>query len=337
VATRRGEADYFAPQTFGAAMDWLEENYGRGRNGAPSPDAAPLPDRAEDPNRPFFLYVDTFDPHEPWDPPQHYVDLYDPGYRGEEVIYPAYAASGFMTDAEERHARALYAGEVTMVDRWLGKLLQRVDDLGLRETTAVLFVADHGFFHGEHGWWGKGRAPFYDVLNHIPFLARIPGVAGGRRNDAFVQPVDLMPTILDLAGVPAPDTCHGSSLLPLVRGTTPANWRSDAVSSTCFGPAAQRRQPGSTTLVTPEWTYLYLGGVGVAELYDARNDPAQRHNLAPERPDVVQCLHGQLLAKLEALNTPSAHLEARRTVPQPAPQPGLWIGPQGKDPSAQLL
>jgi arylsulfatase A-like enzyme len=337
VATRRGEADYFAPQTFGAAMDWLEENYGRGRNGAPSPDAAPLPDRAEDPKRPFFLYVDTFDPHEPWDPPQHYVDLYDPGYRGEEVIYPAYAASGFMTDAEERHARALYAGEVTMVDRWLGKLLQRVDDLGLRETTAVLFVADHGFFHGEHGWWGKGRAPFYDVLNHIPFLARIPGVAGGRRSDAFVQPVDLMPTILDLAGVPAPDTCHGSSLLPLVRGTTPDNWRSDAVSSTCFGPAAQRRQPGSTTLVTPEWTYLYLGGVGVAELYDARNDPAQRHNLAPERPDVVQCLHGQLLAKLEALNTPSAHLEARRTVPQPAPQPGLWIGPQGKDPSAQLL
>jgi arylsulfatase A-like enzyme len=224
-----------------------------------------------------------------------------------------------------------------MVDRWLGKLLQRVDDLGLRETTAVLFVADHGFFHGEHGWWGKGRAPFYDVLNHIPFLARVPRLAGGRRIDAFVQPVDLMPTILDLAGVPAPDAGHGASLVPLLRGETPDGWRASAISSTCFGPATQRRPPGSSTLVTPEWTYLYLGGIDMAELYDARADPQQRHNLAPERPEVLQHLHGQLLAKLDALNTPAAHLEARRAVPQPAAQAGLWIGPQGKDPSAQLL
>ena len=75
----------------------------------------------------------------------------------------------------------------------------------------------------------------------------------------------------------------------------------------------------------------------MAELYDARADPQQQHNVAPERSAVLQHLHGQLLAKLEALNTPAAHVEARRAVPQPAAQAGLWIGPQGKDPSAQLL
>jgi arylsulfatase A-like enzyme len=85
--------------------------------------------------QPFFLYVDTFDPHEPWDPPQWYVDLYDPGYQGEEVIYPQYAPCDFLSEAEVKHCRALYAGEVTMVDAWVGKLLNRLDDLGLREDT----------------------------------------------------------------------------------------------------------------------------------------------------------------------------------------------------------
>ena len=123
VAERKMEADYFAPKTMDTAADWLERNY----------------------KHPFFLYAETFDPHEPWDPPQYYVDLYESGYEGEEVIYPRYDKCNYMTESELRHCRALYNGEVTMVDRAVGRLLERVESLGLMSNTMVIFASDHGF------------------------------------------------------------------------------------------------------------------------------------------------------------------------------------------------
>ncbi len=121
VSDRTSEEDYFVARTMRSAMRWLEENRD---------------------SKPFFLYVDTFDPHEPWDPPRWYVDLYDPGYEVEEVIYPNYAPCDYLSEAELKHARALYAGEVSLVDTWVGRLLDRVDELGLRDDTVVIFTTD---------------------------------------------------------------------------------------------------------------------------------------------------------------------------------------------------
>ena len=81
---------------------------------------------------PFFLWLDTFDPHEPWDAPPYYVDWYDPGYRGEVLAHANYGRADYMTEAERQHTKALYAAEVSMVDKWIGRLLQQVDDLGYR-------------------------------------------------------------------------------------------------------------------------------------------------------------------------------------------------------------
>ncbi len=91
---RTTEEEYLSPQVFRAANAWLEKNH-----------------QAEK----FFLCVDCFDPHEPWDPPQYYRDLYDPGYQGIEVIMPLYhaKASDYLTEAQLKHMRALYAAEVT--------------------------------------------------------------------------------------------------------------------------------------------------------------------------------------------------------------------------------
>lgn len=109
VSNRRTEADYFPAQTMTRAAAWLEENADEG---------------------PFFLWVDTFDPHEPWDPPQPYVDRYDAGYQGEEVIYPHYDFwEKSLTPEELNHCRALYAGEVTLVDHWVGQLMDKIDAL----------------------------------------------------------------------------------------------------------------------------------------------------------------------------------------------------------------
>ena len=79
----------------------------------------------------FILWVDSWDPHEPWDPPAYYVDQYDPGYEGDEIIYPCYGFSNYMTEQELNHVRALYAAEVTMVDRWVGMLFDSMRLMGL--------------------------------------------------------------------------------------------------------------------------------------------------------------------------------------------------------------
>ncbi len=206
ATARRSEEDWCCAGVMRAAAEWLETNAGR---------------------RPFFLMVDGFDPHEPWDPPQSYVDRYDPGYQGDVLFYPHYTSADQYTEPELRHMRALYAGEVTLVDRWLGHLLDRVDRLGLWENTAVLFFSDHGFLHGEHGLVGKSARhsgamrgwPLYRELVEVPMMAAPPGVAP-RRVNAFAHPGDLMPTVLELAGVPRPARVTGrvSGAAPSRRG-----------------------------------------------------------------------------------------------------------------------
>ena len=128
---RRFESDYLVARVMTEAVHWLERNYKQEH---------------------FFLWIDSWDPHEPWDPPKYYVDLYDPGYEGEEVIYPCYGFSReIMSEAELKHVQALYAGEVTLVDRWLGHLLDTVELLGLKENTLVLLLSDHGHYFGDAG------------------------------------------------------------------------------------------------------------------------------------------------------------------------------------------
>lgn len=321
VSDRRSEADYFAPRTMRRAMQWLEENLDC---------------------QPFLLYVDTFDPHEPWDPPQWYVDLYDPGYRGEEVIYPQYAPCDFLSEAELKHCRALYAGEVTLVDAWVGKLLGRLDDLGLRDDTVVIFTTDHGFYHGEHGLMGKSiisdefscAVPLYDEVARIPLFVRGPGLAPGRRQ-ALAQPPDLMPTILDLAGVEIPDTVQGASLAPVLRGDTdqvrPLQLASHSI---IYGERARR----FTTITDGEWALIYPGarvdlsqaaessivdsirrleiatyaGAGGPELYRLPTDPGQTNNVFAQHRDVAARLHAEHVKMLEALDTPEEHLANRR-------------------------
>ena len=101
----------------------------------------------------FFLYVDTWDPHEPWDAPAYYTEPYWPGYDGE-VIQPVYGHwrdAPHLTEEKVNKARATYCGEITMVDTWIGYLLRRVENMGLMEKTAIIFTSDHGFYFGEHG------------------------------------------------------------------------------------------------------------------------------------------------------------------------------------------
>ncbi|MBM3502052.1 MAG: sulfatase, partial [Armatimonadetes bacterium] len=116
---RTGDEDYQAARTFRRAIEWLERNHAQER---------------------FFLYIDSFDPHEPWEAPDEFLNLYDPGWRGPRLIYANLYRREDLPAEEHHHVRARYAAECTLVDHWVGELLGAVDRLGLAETTLIVLV-----------------------------------------------------------------------------------------------------------------------------------------------------------------------------------------------------
>jgi arylsulfatase A-like enzyme len=287
VSSRRFEEDYFVAQTMTSAAKWLELNY--------------------DQHEKFFLHVDTFDPHEPWDPPKWYADMYDPDWKGGEVAGGAYVrgvnrlATSDLTEDELNHLRALYAGEVTMVDRWVGMLLNKIEDLGLFENTAVIFTADHGTYLGEHGYVGK-RDHLYEEVTHIPLIVRMPDSEGNLRSrcGAIVQSPDLTPTILHLAEVPPPPTVQGRSILPAAQGEETQD-SGIAVSSPSL---IRRTLPSWITVTSEEWALL-AARINAptqveSELYNLSKDPSETQNLYYKEAEVAEQLRSKMIEFLRS-------------------------------------
>ena len=294
-----GDEDRRAGRTMRAAYRWLEDQYND--------------------ETPFFLFVDTFDPHEPWDPPRYYIDLYDKGYEGDELMEPAYEPADYATQREIEHMRCMYAGKLTMVDRWIGYLLDGIKRLGFANNTAIIFTSDHGFYHGEHNLIGKvlldrdgaicGRWPLYSTISHPPLLVKIPGVTDGKRYDSFCQPPEIAPTILELMDVAIPSRIQGQSLVPLIRGEQ-KSIRDFAINSLTYIQDAEVRCP--TCFRTKDYLYVYGGDEWASELYDLRTDPEETHNIIDKHTDVAKQLHQQYLDFLKEVKCPTMSLDARR-------------------------
>jgi len=130
--------------------------------------------------RPFCVVVDTFEPHEPWTPPRKYIDMYgDPDYHGPEPARPYYAPvsrylHGHHGQVLVERMQALYAGEVTMTDRWLGVFMDRFHELGLDSDTVVVLVSDHGFYLGDYGYTGKIATVLHPALIKTPLIVIDP-------------------------------------------------------------------------------------------------------------------------------------------------------------------
>ncbi|HUZ13393.1 MAG TPA: sulfatase-like hydrolase/transferase [Caulobacteraceae bacterium] len=196
----RGEADFPGPRTMAAAARWVEENAGQHER--------------------FFLFVDEFDPHEPFDTPEPWASKYDPDWRGPHLIWPPYAvgaqARGIIDARQGRQIRSQYGAKLSMIDHWLGKLMDAVEARGLFEDTLVMVVTDHGHYLGEKDCWGKPGCPIYAPLGHIPLLIRAPGVAAGTCA-ALTTAVDIFATLADIFDVQVRQRTHGRSLMPLLR------------------------------------------------------------------------------------------------------------------------
>jgi arylsulfatase A-like enzyme len=197
----RSEADFPGPRTMAEAARWLD-------------DEAPAHDR-------FLLFVDEFDPHEPFDTPEPWASMYDPEWEGPKMIWPPYTkagvANGVLTEREGRQLRAAYGGKLTMIDHWFGRILDSLDRQGLWDDTVVIVCTDHGHYLGERDLWGKPASPIFEPMGHIPLLVSWPGAPAGT-TDALTTSVDLHATLLEVFGVASEHRTHGSSLVPLLTG-----------------------------------------------------------------------------------------------------------------------
>jgi arylsulfatase A-like enzyme len=199
----RDEADFPGARTMSQAAAWLARQ-------------APAADR-------FFLFVDEFDPHEPFDVPEPWMSRYDPDWTGPKVIWPPYArdavASGVLDERTAAHIRANYGAKLTFIDHWLGRVLDEIDRQDLWADTAVIVGTDHGHYLGERDVFGKPDVPVYEPLGHIPLFIAWPGVEPGPVG-ALTTTVDLFATLCDVFGVTPEHRTHGSSLVPVITGAT---------------------------------------------------------------------------------------------------------------------
>ncbi len=192
-------------------------------------------------DKPFFLWIDSFDPHEPWDAPSMFEGKpspYNPDYKGNPMLLALWTpVEGRISDAECEHVRALYMETIELVDKRVGMLMDSLKQQGLWDETMIIVTSDHGQPMGKgehgHGLMRKCRPWPYEELVHVPLIMHVPGIQGGKRIKGFVQNVDVPATILDALdmfgkdkmvdggyGFPvySSEDMHGMSLLPLIRG-----------------------------------------------------------------------------------------------------------------------
>lgn len=297
---RHYEKDYIAPRTIQRSMDWLEDNASV---------------------EGFVMWVDMWDPHEPFDPPPHYLKLYDrPNYNGQHIIFPQYGHSDYMTPDELNHVRALYAGEVTMCDTWVGHLVDHVEHLGLLDNTLIVYMTDHGHLFGDHGLEGKPGGQLgklYQPTTRIPLLIRHPdGLGAGQRIQPIVQPPDILPTVLDFLGVPIPDTVQAKSIWPMVRGDEeclyeyaftgrfPLGTMYSATAATFDGWAGPDRVASALTVTDEEWSFICSPETWPSHLFHLTEDPDELDDVIDRYPDVAVRMRKALLAFLEEMGAP---------------------------------
>ena len=263
-----------------------------------------------DPYYPSLLWIDSFDPHEPWDSSCVWKNepcMYDPDYKGKNMFLPPMGlVEGVYTEEQLHHIRMLYAEKVTMVDKWVGKLLDHIRAKGMWDDTMIILTSDHGqpMGNGEHGHgiMRKCRPWPYEELAHIPLIVRVPGEGNGRRVSGFVQTVDFVPTILEYMGtgsdrilygemdMHAPDgsEIQGLSLMPMIRGETD-KVRDFAIAG-YYG--------FSWSIVTEDYSYIHwLRTVdnldeALTKIYDATGSAKGKYAKSLQTDDMWTCTPG---------------------------------------------
>ncbi len=248
--------------------------------------------KKQTPEQPFFLAVGIFSPHTPYVAPRNYFDLFSvdkipvpkvpAGHREagprqaflSREEYPDYKHAE-MTDAFIKDAIRAYLAATSFMDAQVGRVIDALDQAGLRDNTIIVFLSDHGYHLGDHDLWHK-RSLFEKAVR-VPLVIAAPGAKGnGRRAGAPVESVDIYPTLAALCGLKAPDYLDGVSLVPILN---------DPDASVKDGAVSQLVNSGNFgyTLRTPRYRYTeWNNGRQGLQLYDMEKDPQEFHNLAAD-------------------------------------------------------
>jgi arylsulfatase A-like enzyme/uncharacterized membrane protein YozB (DUF420 family) len=252
----------------------------------------------------LYLFVHTFETHLPYDPPPPWDTRFFPEYRGSvtggltlpllrglRALARTDGAPPDPTGEEDRRqVQALYDGEIRKADTLVSALLQHLEKLRLRDDTLLVILSDHGEEFWDHGSVLHSHT-LYDELLHVPLLVRVPGWRDRpRRVPERVSMLDVLPTLLELLGVPAPDGLRGSSLVPRMRGEALPE---EPILSEGYpyGRSLQAVSADGFKLIRSLET-------GNSELYDLGADPGERSDLADARPEVRDRLAAFLDAQL---------------------------------------
>jgi len=251
-------------------------------------DAAVTQLRKRDPTRPFFLWVSHLRPHSPYDPPRFFWDMYINrelpdipvgGWAGRHDVpgpHEITAHEGRLTPEQNQRMRTAYMATCTHIDYELGRMMQILRRMGLFDNTLIIFCSDHGDMMGDHHMHRKTYA--YEGSSRIPFVLRYPeemdlptGVF-----DNVVGLQDIMPTILDVAGVQVPDGVTGRSVLDAIRGR---EWRSyiHGEHSPCYS-----AEEAMHYLTDGRMKYIYFPKSGREQLFDVGKGRDEIHDLAPD-------------------------------------------------------
>ncbi|MFC1737128.1 sulfatase-like hydrolase/transferase [Candidatus Hydrogenedentota bacterium] len=243
--------------------------------------------------KPFFVWLSFHGPHPPYAAPKPYCDMYNPAdipappkppagvIDDPRILHkrqkPTAQDKTIMTDEKWKELAAQYYGLCTLIDDNVGKAVKKVEELGLENDTIIVYTSDHGDDLGDHGLFSKGRY-CYEGNTKVPFIIHVPGMkTADKVIPALAQSIDLMPTLLELAGAPVPPGVQGKSLVPVLSGG--AEEVNDAVYSE-IGPDENRKV---NMVRMGDYKYVYYTKDATEELFDLENDPHEFTNLARKK------------------------------------------------------
>jgi len=283
---------------------------------------------------PWFMWVSFPGPHTPWDPPAKYgapykkMDLPKARFRPGELntkpaihTYERYTYTSYITDIWDEHPerrndivqqiRAYHYGSLTFIDRQVSKILKSLEAKGELENTIVIWTSDHGSHLGDHDLIHKSN--HLERSAHVPFVLRYPKAFKPGRVEGLSAHVDLMPTLLTLAGAEVPKACEGKDLSPMLTGSK------DSVADEVYTEILS-----DVSIITKDWklsvpTFSYektAHPIMLGDLYDRRKDPDEFSNLFEDPKHVT--VKNELIDKIVAWHSAYANKIERNPRPRPA-------------------
>lgn len=282
-------SDLTAPETTRRVFSWLDQHK----------------------SQPFFLYVHFIEPHSPYDPPPEddifksdaYPYLFDTGYDIAHAPLKRLAMMGDQKAIERLYQ--LYDGKIHFVDRYVGRILDRLQQLGLADHTLVVLTSDHGELLYSHprDFLTFDHRSLYDTDLHIPLIIAGPHVPHGRVINALASNIDTAPTILDLAGLPPLSDAEGRSLVPLI----------DGAKQSLFNYVYAEEDEAIPLRSVRSLHYKLIRNLwnSKEQLFDLDTDPAELHNIIQEHPPALKYLEAHLDEWMKQ-NEPSKAVQIRR-------------------------